>query len=177
MIFYSSPIPGVPLQSFDLKKTKNKLIFIGKQIDIDPERFISELRRLRDAAEENDDDAAVSALHEIVPTFVTPEEFGFSNELMAENNIPLIVCGHVGLKGFVKHTEMAHIFKQTEDGLFMFSRFWMGEILKSRLVWKPTVKGRKELDNINSQIESKKKLIEDTIIRISNEIFGTHKKK
>ena len=66
--------------------------------------------------------------------FVTPEEFGFSNELMAENNIPLIVCGHVGLKGFVKHTEMAHIFKQTEDGLFMFSRFWMGEILKSRLI-------------------------------------------
>ena len=51
------------------------------------------------------------------------------------------------------------------------------EILKSRLVWKPTVKGRKELDNINSQIESKKKLIEDTIIRISNEIFGTPKKK
>ena len=36
---------------------------------------------------------------------------------------------------------------------------------------------RKELDNINSQIESKKKLIEDTIIRISNEIFGTPKKK
>ena len=51
------------------------------------------------------------------------------------------------------------------------------EILKSRLVWKPTVKGRKELDNINSRIESKKKLIEDTIIRISNEIFGTPKKK
>ena len=58
-----------------LKKTKNKLIFIGKQIDIDPEQFISELRRLRDAAEENDDDAAVSALHQIVPTYVTPEEF------------------------------------------------------------------------------------------------------
>ena len=58
-----------------LKTTKNKLIFIGKQIDIDSERFIEDLRRLRDAALKNDEQIAVQALHQMVPTFVTPEEF------------------------------------------------------------------------------------------------------
>lgn len=69
--------------------------------------------------------------------FVTPEEFGFSKQLMEENNIPLIVCGHVGaFNGLVWHTEMTHIFKQTEDGLFMISRFWMGKSLKNPLLRK-----------------------------------------
>ena len=58
-----------------LQKTKNKLIFIGKQIDIDPEQFIADLRRLRDASLQNNDRAAIQALHEMVPTFITPEEF------------------------------------------------------------------------------------------------------
>ena len=69
--------------------------------------------------------------------FVTPVEFGFSNELMQENNIPKIVCGHVGaFNNLVKHTEMAHIFKQTEDGLFMISRFWLGNTIKNPLLKK-----------------------------------------
>lgn len=58
-----------------LQKTKNKLIFIGKQIEIEPEKFITELRKLRDASLENNDEVAIQALHEMVPTFVTPEEF------------------------------------------------------------------------------------------------------
>ncbi len=58
-----------------LQKTKNKLIFIGKQIDIEPEQFIGDLCRLRDAALANNEQTAVRALHDIVPTFVTPEEF------------------------------------------------------------------------------------------------------
>lgn len=58
-----------------LQKTKNKLIFIGKQIDIEPEKFISDLCKLRDSALENNEQIAVKALHDIVPTFVTPEEF------------------------------------------------------------------------------------------------------
>lgn len=69
--------------------------------------------------------------------FVTPEEFGFSKSVMKENDISLIVCGHVGaFKGLVMHTEMAHIFKQTEDGLFMFSRFWLGKTMKNPLLKK-----------------------------------------
>lgn len=67
--------------------------------------------------------------------FVTPEEFGFSKSAMQENDIPVIVCGHVGaFNGLIWHTEMAHMFKQTEDGLFMISRFWMGKTLKNPLL-------------------------------------------
>ncbi|MGN1402812.1 MAG: polysaccharide biosynthesis protein [Ruminococcus sp.] len=58
-----------------LQKTKNKLIFIGKQIEIDEDTFPQRLRQLRDAALQNEEDTAVRALHDMVPTFVTPEEF------------------------------------------------------------------------------------------------------
>lgn len=58
-----------------LKQTKNKLIFIGKQIEIQPDLFVNELWKLKCAAEENKDEIAIQALHEIVPTFTTPEQF------------------------------------------------------------------------------------------------------
>ena len=58
-----------------LKKTSNKLIFIGNQIDIDEEHFASRLKKLRDAAQLNDEAVAIQALHEMVPTFITPDEF------------------------------------------------------------------------------------------------------
>ncbi len=59
--------------------------------------------------------------------FIEPSEFGFSEKAMSDNNIPLIVCGHVGaFNGLIWHTEMAHIFHQTKDGLFLISRFWLG---------------------------------------------------
>lgn len=67
--------------------------------------------------------------------FVGAEEFGFSKEMMEHNHIPLILCGHVSaFNGTVRHTEMAHIFRQTEEGLFLISRFWMGKTLKSPLL-------------------------------------------
>ena len=69
--------------------------------------------------------------------FVTPEEFGFSRQVMEENNVQRIVCGHVGaFNNLIKHTEMVHIFKQTEDGLFMISRFWLGRTMKNHLLRK-----------------------------------------
>lgn len=69
--------------------------------------------------------------------FVTPEEFGFSRREMQDNNIPRIVCGHVGaFNNLIKHTEMAHIFKQTEKGLFLISRFWLGKTMKNPLLKK-----------------------------------------
>ncbi len=69
--------------------------------------------------------------------FISPEDFGFSVEIMKENDIPKIVCGHVGaFRGIVMHTEMAHIFRQTDDGLFMFSRFWIGKTMKNQLLRK-----------------------------------------
>ncbi|MCH5197358.1 MAG: hypothetical protein J1E34_00500 [Oscillospiraceae bacterium] len=69
--------------------------------------------------------------------FVAPEEFGFSKNIMDKNDIPLIVCGHVGaIKGLVWHTEMAHIFKKTDAGLLLISRFWIGKTLKNPLLRK-----------------------------------------
>ena len=66
--------------------------------------------------------------------FTTPEEFGFSSQIMKENDIPKILCARVGaFNNLIKHTEMAHIFKQTEDGLFMISRFWLGKTMNPLL--------------------------------------------
>ena len=58
-----------------LQKTKNKLIYIGKQIPIELDTFVNQLWTLKNAAQENDDKTAINALHDIVPTFTTPEEF------------------------------------------------------------------------------------------------------
>lgn len=58
-----------------LKKTANKLIFIGRQIEIDEKNFPNRLRKLRNAAEKNDEAVAIEAMHEMIPTFITPEEF------------------------------------------------------------------------------------------------------
>lgn len=56
-----------------LTKTQNKLIFIGKQIEIDNTTFGKRLSDLKNAAFENDDKVAVKALHDMVPTFILPE--------------------------------------------------------------------------------------------------------
>ncbi|MCR4796553.1 MULTISPECIES: polysaccharide biosynthesis protein [Ruminococcus] len=67
-----------------LQKTSNKLIFIGKQIDIDEECFAKSLKKLRDAALKNDEAIAIAALHKMVPTFITPEEFNTKELLNLE---------------------------------------------------------------------------------------------
>ena len=66
--------------------------------------------------------------------FVTPEHFGFTKEAMKQGNIATIVCGHVSaFNGLIPHTEMAHIYKQTEEGLFLISRFWLGKTMNPLL--------------------------------------------
>lgn len=58
-----------------LRKTTNDLIFIGRQIEIDNDKFIASLVRLKEAANTNDVDGAVEALRAAVPTFVKPEDY------------------------------------------------------------------------------------------------------
>ena len=58
-----------------LEKTRNKLIFIGKQLEIDGDHFIKQLWNLKNSAEKNEDAEAIRALHKIVPTFTTPEQY------------------------------------------------------------------------------------------------------
>lgn len=56
-----------------LQDTKNKMIHIGKPIDMDEEKFMHQLIKLRDAA--NDDSDAIRAMvKEIVPTYQMPKE-------------------------------------------------------------------------------------------------------
>ena len=52
-----------------LKKTVNKKIFIGNQIDINADSFLPELDELRNAAESNESDKVLSLLENMVPTF------------------------------------------------------------------------------------------------------------
>lgn len=59
----------------NLQQTVNNRIYIGNQIAIQPIEFLASLRKLEHAAGTNDAAATVEALHDIVPTFITPEEF------------------------------------------------------------------------------------------------------
>ena len=74
-----------------LKQTSNKLIFIGKQIELNCDVFIRKLRRLRNAANHNLNEEAVQALHDIVPTFTTPEEFNRAELIKEHKNIKAVV--------------------------------------------------------------------------------------
>lgn len=53
-----------------LKSTLNEKIFIGKQIAINPDQFIKKLVMLKSAAESNQGESVISALSNIVPTFL-----------------------------------------------------------------------------------------------------------
>lgn len=56
-----------------LQDTENKMIHIGKPIDMDEKKFMHQLIKLRDAA--NDDSDAIRAMvKEIVPTYQMPKE-------------------------------------------------------------------------------------------------------
>ena len=52
-----------------LSKTVNKKIFIGNQIDIDPQTLLSQLDKLSELAEHNESEKVVALLKDIVPTF------------------------------------------------------------------------------------------------------------
>jgi hypothetical protein len=52
-----------------LQQTSNKKIFIGNQIDINPATFLSQLEEVEKLAGNNDSDAVVEKLSEMVPTF------------------------------------------------------------------------------------------------------------
>ena len=58
-----------------LGKTKNELIYIGHQIEIDTDTFMDRLNVLTEIAETNDDEKVVEELRKMVPTFVKPEDF------------------------------------------------------------------------------------------------------
>ena len=52
-----------------LRKTDNNKIFIGKQIEIDADKFVAEIEKMRGICETNDKQAVVDQLKVLVPTF------------------------------------------------------------------------------------------------------------
>lgn len=52
-----------------LSKTANKKIFIGNQIEIEPQTLLGQLDKLNELAEHNESDKVVELLKDIVPTF------------------------------------------------------------------------------------------------------------
>lgn len=69
--------------------------------------------------------------------FVSPEDFGFDKKIMVENEVEIIICGHVSaFKGLFPNTEMAHIFLKFDKGLFLVSRFWLGKNVENKFLKK-----------------------------------------
>lgn len=58
-----------------LAKTENKKIFIGKQIEINADEFIKNVKRIKEIAETNDSEQVVEYLHKMVPTFHAPTAY------------------------------------------------------------------------------------------------------
>ena len=52
-----------------LRKTENKKIFIGKQIEVNEQLLLSEIHKIKETAMRNDKETVISELAEIVPTF------------------------------------------------------------------------------------------------------------
>lgn len=72
-------------------------------------------------------------------SFQYPQDMGFDTELLKENRFAITVCGHVSMNHLFRHTEMTHLYKQTDDGLLLISRFWLGQPLKSKFLKKKII--------------------------------------
>lgn len=68
----------------ELDVTENSLIFIERDTPYGKEEIDRKLAILRSACETEDDDAVREALHEVVPTYKTPEEVNSVAELSEE---------------------------------------------------------------------------------------------
>lgn len=68
----------------ELDKSENELIFIEKDTPLSQEEIDRRLQKLRDVCETGDDEQVRQALHEVVPTYKTPEEVNAKAERSEE---------------------------------------------------------------------------------------------
>jgi hypothetical protein len=60
--------------------------------------------------------------------FLDPVEFGFPAGSVPSEGCATIVCGYAGEDARrVRHTKMCHFARETEEGIELRSRFWIGE--------------------------------------------------
>ena len=62
------------IQNEELIRTDNEMIFVERDTPLSAESIQRKLEILRQALETEDDDAVRNALHQVIPTFHTPEE-------------------------------------------------------------------------------------------------------
>jgi hypothetical protein len=66
--------------------------------------------------------------------FLPPREFGFGTDALDDPAVGTIVCGLVGDdRKRLRHTAMAHVFLEADDGLVLRSRFWLGARIRPYL--------------------------------------------
>lgn len=68
--------------------------------------------------------------------FMPPDAFGFDTSLFEKNGVEGAIVGIVGIRLFgvtIDHTYMCHLFRKTDTGLEVRSRFWMGAKLDQPL--------------------------------------------
>ena len=67
-------------------------------------------------------------------SFVAPRALGFSTDALEDPAVATIVCGWVGDDTrHLRHSLMAHVFLNDEDGIVLRSRFWLGAAIRPDL--------------------------------------------
>jgi hypothetical protein len=63
--------------------------------------------------------------------FLAPSRMGMSGDALGDEGVGTVICGYAGDDTRrVRHTPMFHVFLQSEDGLVLRSRFWLGAALR-----------------------------------------------
>lgn len=75
----------------ELDKTENNLIFIERDEPLCMDELADKLAVLKNAVSTGDDDMAKSALHEVVPTFVCPDELNYMVKIMQSDKVAIEV--------------------------------------------------------------------------------------
>lgn len=66
--------------------------------------------------------------------FQPPSAIGFSTDALDDPNVATIVCGYVGDDTRrLRHSVMAHVFLNGEEGLALRSHFWLGAAIRPYL--------------------------------------------
>lgn len=66
--------------------------------------------------------------------FLPPTAIGFSSDALDDPNVATIVCGHVGDDTRrLRHSVMAHVFLNGEEGVVLRSHFWLGSAIRPYL--------------------------------------------
>jgi len=67
--------------------------------------------------------------------FMDPRDFGFDISRFEAGRVAAVICSRVGsVRRGVEHTRMCHFVRETEEGVEMRSRFWIGAAIGLNLL-------------------------------------------